>query len=164
MTNTIFMRLQARRKSAGVAIITAIFLLVVVAGLAVAVVSLTTAQQDASAKDLQSQRAYQAAKAGIEWALFRALQTGVLPPAALPCGTTIPVALPPNTTLSNFVVTLSIRCDGDTANGLAGGGADDRTASHLVITSTACNQPVNQVCPNAAPGADYVQRQITAQL
>jgi MSHA biogenesis protein MshP len=171
MKTSTFMRLRARSKSAGVAIVTAIFLLVVVAGLAVAVVSLTTAQQDASAKDLQGQRAYLAAKAGVEWALMRGLQSGLTPPQpAVTFGCTatqqpapLPVALPQNTTLSAFTVTVTITCDAGVA-GVAGGGANDPTAHHVVISSTACNQPANGVCPNAAPGPDYVQRVITAQL
>jgi MSHA biogenesis protein MshP len=166
MTPTSLMRWRARRRSAGVAIVTAIFLLVVVAGLAVAVVSLTTAQQDASAKDMQGQRAYQAARAGIEWALFTGLRGGVSPAAALGCGVSRQVAWPPNdsTTLSAFTVTVTTRCDVDTPSGVVGG-ANDVTASHLEITSTACNQPgADGNCPNATPGPDYVQRRITAQL
>ena len=69
------MKLRMIRKSGGVALVTAIFLLVVLSGLAVAVVSLTTSQQSAAAQDEQSARAYQAARAGMEWALFISLQS-----------------------------------------------------------------------------------------
>jgi MSHA biogenesis protein MshP len=67
---------RRRRQARGVAIITAIFLLVAVAGLAVAIVTLTTTQQAGTAQDIQGIRAYQAAKAGIEWALYTAQQSG----------------------------------------------------------------------------------------
>ncbi|MBV7534385.1 agglutinin biogenesis protein MshP [Duganella sp. sic0402] len=156
------MRLQTRRKSAGVAIVTAIFLLVVVAGLAVAVISLSSAQQDASAKDLQGQRAYQAAKAGIEWALMQWQPTS-RPTGPIACGT-VTSFVPQAATLATFTVTVVITCDGDTQNGLVGGGTGDPTANHFVITSTACSQPAGNGCPNPVAGPDYVQRQLRAQL
>jgi len=163
-----FTRLRARRKSSGIAIITAIFLLVVVAGLGVAVVSLTTAQQDASAKYMLGLRAYQAARAGVEWALFTGLQAGGAnppqPSTSLGCGSNTTMALP-GTTLNGFRVTVAVTCDGPAeVSGVAGGGANDPTAFHVAITSTACNQPANGACPNPAPGPDYVQRVLNAQL
>jgi MSHA biogenesis protein MshP len=151
MTTRYFKHLRSRRKSGGVALVTAIFLLVVLAGLAVAVVSLTTTQQASSVMDVQGQRAYQAAKAGNEWALFVALRTGPVPPtpaATLNCPATYNVPMPAGT-LSGFTVT--VRC------GAQMGG-------HIVITSTACNQPENNACPSAARGSDYVQRILTVQL
>ncbi|MRW83848.1 agglutinin biogenesis protein MshP [Pseudoduganella sp. FT26W] len=171
MKPSVFMR----RKNAGVAIVTAIFLLVVVAGLAVAIVSLTTTQQDASAKDLQGQRAYQAARAGIEWALYIGLQTPVSaqqpppppqPSTSLVCDSHSNVALPTGTTLSSFTVTVLITCDNVRVGGIAGGGQNDPTAYHVLITSYACNQPgANGECPNLnSSGPDYVQRRVTAQL
>lgn len=138
-----------RRKSAGVAILTAIFLLVVVAGLGVAVVTLTTSQQAGSAQDMLGQRAYQAARGGIEWGLYVAR----VPVNQVPVGTAV---CPPNSsfrlpgaTVSDFMVTVTCQAN----------------AGHMLIRSTACNQPNGAgQCPNAAPGADYVQRVITAQL
>jgi MSHA biogenesis protein MshP len=162
MKPAIFMR----RKSAGIAIVTAIFLLVVVAGLAVAMVSLTTTQEDASGKDLQGMRAYQAARAGIEWALYRGLQSGLTPPqpaTSLVCGSQNNVAMPAGNTLSSFTVTVLVICDGQ-VSGIAGKDANDPTAYHVLIRSIACNQPVNGVCLNTVPGPDYVQREIRAQL
>jgi MSHA biogenesis protein MshP len=150
MTRSPFTRLGAHRKSAGVALVTAIFLLVVLAGLAVAVVSLTTTQQAASVQDVQGQRAYQAAKAGNEWALYIALRTATQPtPAAtLGCPGTFTGTMPAGT-LSGFTVT--VRC-GAVVDG------------HFTIESTACNQPSAGVCPNATRGAEYVQRVLTVQL
>jgi MSHA biogenesis protein MshP len=161
-----------RGKSAGIAIVTAIFLLVVVAGLVVAIVSLTTTQQDASAKDLQGTRAYLAARAGIEWALYQGLQPqgaqqtlqpstalGCNPASPPPVNVTVPAA-----TLSAFRVTLRVTCD-QWVSGIAGGGPNDPTAYHVFIESTACSQPgADGFCPNASPGPDYVQRRVTAQL
>lgn len=150
MTTYSFSRLGARRKSAGVALVTAIFLLVVLAGLAVAVVSLSTTQQAASIQDVQGQRAYQAAKAGTEWALYIALRTGPTPPTAvatLGCPGPYAVAMPAGT-LSGFTVTVTCAAVGN----------------YMTITSTACNQPGAGGCPNNTRGADYVQRVLTVQL
>ncbi|NYE60457.1 MSHA biogenesis protein MshP [Duganella sp. 1224] len=158
-----------RGQSAGIAIVTAIFLLVVVAGLVVAIVSLTTTQQDASAKDLQGTRAYLAARSGIEWALYQALQTQQppQPSTALGCNPTSPPPVNitvPGATLSAFRVTVRVTCD-QGVSGIAGGGPNDATAFHVFIESTACSQPgADGFCPNAAPGPDYVQRRVTAQL
>ncbi len=166
MTRAPFQRLRARATSRGVAIVTAIFLLVALAGLAVAVVTLTTAQQSASAQDVMGQRAYQAAKTGIEVILYNGLRTGPTPPTpatTLGCTAdkTFKLAMPAGTTLSAFAVT--VRCEA-AIPGLGSNDANDTTAGHFRITSTACNQPVNNACPNPAPGPDYVQRQLRAQL
>lgn len=160
------MKRQMRRKSRGVALVTAIFLLVVLSGLAVAVVSLTTSQQSAASQDEQSARAYQAARAGIEWALFVSLQNGAgLAANALGCprnqANPISFTLPAQS-LSAFTVTV-------TCTAQAGGynvptGPNDPTFGGFRITSVACNQPGPFGCPNNAPGPDYVQREINAQL
>jgi MSHA biogenesis protein MshP len=150
------------RNAGGVALVTAIFLLVVLSGLAVAVVSLTTSQQAAATQDEQGARAYQAARAGIEWALFFSQR----PAGAVAAN---PLGCPANSysfglaapTLSTFTVTVT--CTGPEA-GYGFVPASDRTAGGIRFTSTACNQPANNVCPNPAPGPDYVQRVIEAQL
>jgi MSHA biogenesis protein MshP len=153
-------------KSAGLALVTAIFLLVVLAGLGVAVVSLTTSQQASSIQDLQGGRAYQAAKAGLEWGLYQALQSGGGTPAAnLNCANaanSYSFAMPAGTSLSAFTVTVTCTA---AAAALGDGTANDPTAGHFRLTATACNQPTAaNACPNPAPGNDYVQRVITSQL
>jgi MSHA biogenesis protein MshP len=170
MTSSLYLS-RVRRKSAGVAIVTAIFLLVALAGLAVAIVTLTTTQQSASALDVQGQRAYQAARAGVEWALYIGLATGDQIPfgAAGRLGCDAQSAsksfpMPVGTTLSAFTVTVTC---GPRIPGVAGSNpndANDPTGGHFVIISRACNQPVNGACPNPSPGPDYVQREIRAQL
>jgi MSHA biogenesis protein MshP len=60
-----------RASNRGFAIVSAIFLIVVLAALGVGMLVFSRAQQSASANDVQGSRAYQAARAGIEWALFR---------------------------------------------------------------------------------------------
>jgi MSHA biogenesis protein MshP len=54
----------------GFSLISAIFLLVVLAGLGAAMVSFSTMQNQSLALDVMGSRAYQAANAGIEWAAY----------------------------------------------------------------------------------------------
>ena len=61
------------RAAKGFAIVTAIFLLVILAALGVGMLVFSKAQQTTSAYDVQGSRAYQAARAGIEWALYQRL-------------------------------------------------------------------------------------------
>ncbi|MBJ7313583.1 agglutinin biogenesis protein MshP [Rugamonas sp. CCM 8940] len=147
------MRVRALRRAAGVGMVTAIFLLVALAGLAVAMVSLMTTQQSSAALDEQGARAYQAARAGLEWALWVRLQgASAAPPIALACPGTYNFDLPPNNTLSAFSVT--VVCT-----------AAQGVGQRIQIQSTACAPAAaGSVCPNPAPGADYVQRQLQAEL
>ena len=151
---TIYRRYLAR----GIGLVTAIFLLVVLAGLAVAIVSVTTTQQASVAMDLQGVRAYQSARAGMEWALY-GLQPQSAPavnPFFNPC-TGYTFAMPTTSTLSAFTVTVS--CPATTSTPLNG-----VNVVRTRILSVACNQPSNGACPNASPGADYVERQVEAEV
>lgn len=65
----------AIRTERGFALVTAIFLLLVLAGLGAFMVSFSTVQHSTSAQDIQGSKAYQAARAGLEWGLYQALQT-----------------------------------------------------------------------------------------
>lgn len=147
------------RRAAGIGIVTAIFLLVALAGLGVAIVSVVTSQQASATQDQQGARAYQAARAGMEWALWRALRSGAGagPSASLGCpraaGSGYTFALPAPS-LSAFSVTITCGANA----GLAGG------VEHFWIRATACNEPGASGCPNASKGPDYAQRVVEAQL
>jgi MSHA biogenesis protein MshP len=58
----------------GFAIVSAIFLVVVLGLLGTVIVSLSTTQQVSGVRDLLGSRAYFAAKAGIEWGAYQVLQ------------------------------------------------------------------------------------------
>jgi len=60
----------------GFSLISAIFLLVVIAALGTFAVTISTTQQQSAALDVMGARAYQAARAGIEWGAFQVLQNG----------------------------------------------------------------------------------------
>ena len=57
----------------GFSLPTAIFLLVVLAGLGAVMATFFTVQQQSSALDILGERAYQASRAGIEWGAFQVL-------------------------------------------------------------------------------------------
>lgn len=137
----------------GFGLVTAIFVLVVLAGLGFALVSLQTTQSKAGALDVQATRAYLAARSGIEWALWRSLRS---PPLA--CANNSYSFKLPATTLNSFTVT--VVCT-STAIPLA----DGTFITTNTLTSTACNAPDGSGnCPSAlaAPGPDYIERRIVA--
>lgn len=138
-------------RQTGASLVTAIFLLVILAMLAVAIVGVSGSHQTASALDVQGARAYQAARAGIEWGLYKQLR-----PAAQPaCFATTTFALPAGTSLSGFTVT--VQCN--VTNVVIGAG----TLQRFQIISTACNQP-GPACPNPGPSTDYVQRVVQVEF
>jgi MSHA biogenesis protein MshP len=134
------------RRQAGVGIVTAIFLLVVLAGLGVAMVGIYTSQQASANVDLLGARAYQAARAGLEWGIFQRLRNNS-------CVDPSRFAMPAGTSLAGFRVVVS--CKGQ------GTGALTRT----IITSTACNVPdANNDCPTVNNNAESVRRTLEAEL
>ncbi|HAT33909.1 MAG TPA: agglutinin biogenesis protein MshP [Janthinobacterium sp.] len=141
------MRLGALRRNRGASLVTAIFLVVVLAGLGAAMVSLSTMQQTSSALDVMGARAYQAARAGVEYGLYRQ-QVNTSCPASV--NLTLPAG-----SLSIFTVT--VQCTA-TATVIPG-------TFIYQVKATACNQPAGGACPNAAStSGDYVQRVVQAQF
>ena len=101
MMQKITTRSSARMVSQrGFSLFSAIFLLVMLSALGAAIVKVTSSSQIASALDIQGERAYQAARAGIEWGLYRQRREGSCPLLATS------FALPAGTTLSGFTVTV----------------------------------------------------------
>lgn len=84
----------------GFSLISAIFLLVVIAALGLFTVTISTTQQQSSAMDVLGSRAYQAAKAGIEWGVYQIIKGGAT------CATLVQPTMPPGTQLSSFTVTV----------------------------------------------------------
>lgn len=126
----------------GFALVTAIFLLVVLAGLSAAIVSVTTMQHVGSALDMQGASAYQAARAGVEWGVYRQLRGGVCDSASF---------VPPAPMLNAFTVTVICTKYPPGA---------PSSLDVYQITSTACNQPSAGSCPGAGGGMGYVERQL----
>ena len=70
-----------KRRQQGFSLITAIFLLTVVAALVIFMVNLRGVQQTTLLYGVQGSRALQAARSGIEWGIYRALNNQACPPA-----------------------------------------------------------------------------------
>jgi MSHA biogenesis protein MshP len=133
------------KRETGFVLPTAIFLLVVLAALAAYMVSLSRTSHISGALDIQGSRAYQAARAGVEWAAWQVVDPQALQPSPAPCPAS-PAALTLTGTLAAFAVTVSCTRSVETD------GAD--TVAIYQITSTATSGATGEV--------DYVERRIEA--
>lgn len=140
----------------GFSTVTALFLVVVLALLGAALVSVFGLQQAASSLDLQGSRALRAAQAGIEWGMYQVLvaQGGSACPAS-------PQNLTFGGTLSAFTVT--VECSAFPADET---GHSPNPFHVFRLVSTACNEPMAGACPNSSanPGVRYVERRVQATL
>lgn len=129
-------------RQSGFALVTAIFILVVLAGLGAAMVTISTAQHTTVALDVQSARALQAARAGVEWGAYQVLQVTNACPAS---PATLTYA---GTPLSGFTttVTCSVTVHSEGANNV----------SLYVLSSTATY--------GAVGSADYVAREVGVRI
>lgn len=138
--------------------ISVVFILVVLAALGAAVASMSMRQQLGSASELGAARAYQTARAGLEWAAFQVLRNPAPPAAAPACFSTSsfsPAALP------GFTVTVS--CTRTPGSGTVSDGSTALVFYQLV--ATACNAPSGGNCPTTStPQPTYVERQLTWTL
>lgn len=66
-------RWRPKHRCGGFAIATAVFIIVILAALAVSITILTTQSQAGLARDMQGSRTYQAARAGLEWGAYQVL-------------------------------------------------------------------------------------------
>lgn len=125
----------------GFSLISAIFLLVVIAALGTFAVTISTTQQQSAALDVLGARAYQASRAGIEWGAYQVLRNGGCPvsPTAL-------AALP--NTLANFSV--QVDCSSAAVSEASA------TVTMYQLTSTATQGTV--ATPN------YVERQMSVTI
>ncbi|MBI5897663.1 MAG: agglutinin biogenesis protein MshP [Rhodocyclales bacterium] len=139
------------KRRRGFAMVSAIFILVVLAALGGFVVSLSSGQQVGAALDLQGVRAYQTARAGLEWGLYRQLRAGS-------CAGATSFA-PAASSLAGFTVTVDCVATADP------GGFSGPTV--YTVTATACNQPnaAEPLCPNiTTPGDLYVERRLSVSF
>lgn len=136
------------RRAAGFAMLSAIFLIVILAALAVFISVLATHEQAGNIADVAGLRAYQAARAGIEWGLYNFKRNGACSASTSfnAGGTLLPYTITVSCTVSDMT----------TKNDEAGNPIYVRR-----ITANACNQPSGNVCPNATAGDGYIERQIS---
>ena len=156
------------RRQGGFSVVAAIFLLVVLAVLAVIIASVTGIQQASSQLDVLGVRAYHAARAGMEWGAYQVLdpnnQLNLPNCTSGPGAGPVVSACPGATNLSGLPASLApfnvtVTC---TETPATEGNRDIRVFN---VTATACNQPTGGgVCPGPGTNADYVERQLQASF
>lgn len=156
-----FQAVLAHTRARGVSLVTAVFFVVVLAGLTATVLRLVMVQQSTASMDMLGVQAYYAARSGLEWGLYQQLR--VQPPSVACFASRTTFAMPQDGSLRNFTVTVSCSAPVSPAN-LAG-----NTTNRWSIVAVACNQPdATDGClnpnPDPSPNPDYVQRTVQGEL
>lgn len=137
------------RRARGFALILAVFLIVSLAAIGAYLLTVSNVQLETAVMDEQGARAYQAARAGVEWGAYQVLRNP---------GGAFASACDGGSSSQSFPVPgiPSFRSSvGCTSPGVeTEEGAAVRTYR---ITATGCN---SAVCPEPAPGPTYVERQL----
>ena len=136
---------MSRNRERGIGLATAVFLLLVTSALIGFLMNLSSLQHSAATLDLQGSRASQAARAGIEWAVYRAARDNS-------CARSASFTL--SADLSDFTVT--VKCT-DTPYTET----ESREKHVYSVVATACNRPSAGACPGD-PAPFYVERQLQA--
>lgn len=132
--------MKSLSKSRGVAVISAIFLLVVLAALGAFMVTFSNTQQLTSAQDVRGTQAYWAARAGLEWTIPQVIASSSCPAATSTFN------------VNNFEVQTT--CGTSSFN-------EGVTVTLVNITSLAC-QP--GPCGAGAGHISYVERSVSASM
>lgn len=145
--------MKMNRVQQGFSLVSAIFILVVLAALGAAMVSFSTAQNQNLSMDVLGSRAYQAANAGIEWAAFTLESApGASFPAAAVFVPGTATALGGN--LAPFAVTVGYTAT-PFVDAISAGSAVQPLTSHFVVASAVLG---------VAGAPDYVERVVTAKI
>lgn len=141
-----------KRISAGFALVSAIFLLLLMAALGAFMVTFTSTQHASSALDMEGSRAYWAARAGLDWGLYQVLD---------PLNVTVAPNLPecftsPSTPVFGGMLagfTVSVTCTRPNTDYIEG------------VKSVRVYQLKATASKGGAPGnTHYVERQVTATV
>lgn len=139
-----------RKIQRGFSLVSAIFLLVVIAALGTFAVTLSTTQQHSAALDVLGARAYQAARTGIEWGAYQ-----VLPASAAAFASTCRTAGSNSQTLNGLPnslagFTVTVQCS---------------ASSHIEAAATLWVYNLNSTATQGVAGTpDYVERQMTVTI
>jgi len=128
----------------GFTLVAGIFLIVILALLSAYLIGFRVYQETGVSLDTLATRAHAAARSGAEWGAYNSLRNDTCTPAT---------ALALGGTLAGYTATVTC-----TRSAYNEGGTP---VSIDTIVANACNQPAGGNCPNAAPGAYYVERQVT---
>jgi MSHA biogenesis protein MshP len=129
------------RRARGFALVLALFLIVSIAAISAYLLSVSNVQVETGIMDEQGARAYQAARAGLDWQAYRVLRVGICDP-----GPTV-IALPVD--LTGFYAEVSCTAFAPENEG-------GTPVSTFRIVSTGCNATP---CASGT-GATYVERQL----
>lgn len=148
-------RHPSARHPRGFTLVSVVFILVVLAALGAALASISVRQQMGSAASLESARALQAARAGLEWAALQVLRNPAPAAAAPACFATTSFTV---AGLSAFTITVS--CTRTPGAGTVNDGAT--ALAFYTLVANACNAPLGGACPaGGAPQLTYAERQLT---
>jgi MSHA biogenesis protein MshP len=132
------MRPESRQRGFG--LVAAMFLIIIVALLIAAMARLSSSQHGTNSLAIQQARAYQAARAGLEWGITQAINAGI-------CAAGTPSLA--NSNLSDFSVAVTCSPNNYT---------DDDGSTVQIFSFVASAQ--NAVAPNSR--TDYAYRRLTA--
>lgn len=135
---------RAAKYAQGFLLPAAIFLVVILAALGAYAVNISTLQQASSAQDVQGARAYQMARAGVEWAAFQVLAPGTANLGNCP-------ASPSSLVMEGFTVSVSCTRSADFFEQ-----GTDHTIAMYDIVATATFGTVGT--------AGYIERQVQVTL
>lgn len=150
-----------RSRQRGVSIIAAIFFLLLFAAISAAMVTLTTTSNATSTQDIQGGRAYQAARAGVEWGLWQVLNNPANGGAPASAADALPVCFASPTNIAAVPgFAISVTCTAvstqegahnvgiyrivSTATGAGPGGGVER---QLAATAEVCRDTLSTVAP-----------------
>jgi len=138
-----------RKRQGGFSMVSAVFLLVVLATLGAAVMNITSSQNATSVEDLQGSLSYQAARAGIEWGIFQVMNPSALvvknPPTACPAS---PTAL----NIQGFSVTVTCTIFGPYNEDVTGMTTFRTIAVYQIISTASSAAPIGN--------PEHVERQL----
>jgi MSHA biogenesis protein MshP len=145
-------------RSRGFALAAAIFLLVILTLLGAFIINISAGQHIGQALDIEGERAWQAANAGMDWTRYEIAASGACPANTTWGGSQYSLAFPGTQTLTSFAATVECYLvESTNVNGVA--------TSVFEIRVTACNRPqaAEPRCPGDAASIaslGYVERQL----
>ncbi len=140
-------------RSAGAAILSAIFLIVVLAALGASMASLTSVQQDTQAKSMLAAKVYYGAKSGLDWAIQRTISDPAPPTRC----NSFPGAAFPLSGTGFEGVSVAVTC----TPSQHGGGS---TVFTYYLTSEARTGTIPSTTVGVASPLDYAQRRMEATV
>jgi MSHA biogenesis protein MshP len=134
----------------------AIFLLVILAALGAFIVNIFSAQQLGMALDVNGERAWQAANAGMEWARYKLAKTpGSCPAGTTYDGSTFSLGFPGTSTLTGFSATVECHLLESTKVQTI-----DTVVFEVRVTACSPAAAAEPKCPGTPTAVGYVERQM----